>query len=102
LSNIQNVNDKNEPVLGYFNAGITTEERIFVSFKDLPSNWYFNDAQCQLDTVLVGSLGNAAGDILISGLYKGASTRPYGFLYTTGDCGDCRASGGTTTKPSFW
>jgi len=31
LSNIQNVDNKDEPVLGYFNAGITTEKRIFLS-----------------------------------------------------------------------
>ena len=102
LSNVQNVDDQNEPVLGYFDAGITTEKRIFVSYSELPRNWYFSNTQCQADTVVNAQLGAHLGDILISGLYKGSSTIPYGYLYTNVTCGDCRASGGTTMKPDFW
>jgi len=100
-SNIQNVDNKDEPVLGYFNAGITTEQRIFISFSELPPGWFFTDMECPLDTVLNASLGHTAGDILVYALY-GNGTRPFGYLYTTAACGDCRLAGGTTTKPDFW
>jgi hypothetical protein len=101
-SNIQNVNNPDEPVLGYFNAGFTTEKRIFVSVSELPPNWYFTNTQCQADTVLNANLAGVIGDILISGLYRGADLNPYGYSYTTTSCGDCRTAGGTTTKPDFW
>jgi len=102
LSNIQNLNDTNEPVLGYFNAGITTEKRIFVSFSELPRGWYFSDTQCRTDTALNAELASHLTDILIGGLYKGSDLNPYGYLYTSTTCGDCRSAGGTTTKPDFW
>jgi hypothetical protein len=102
LSNIQNVNNESEPVLGYFNAGMTTEKRIFISITDLPSGWFFRETQCQADTVLNADLSHHLTDILIGGLYQGESTVPYGYSYTSASCGDCRLSGGTTTKPDFW
>jgi hypothetical protein len=101
LSNVQNVDDKNEPVLGYFNAGTTAEKRIFVSYSELPQGWFFRDTKCRLDSAKIGNL--FPGDILISAIYKGNDTRPYGYWFTSPPCGDCRASGGgTTTKPDFW
>jgi len=102
LSNIQNVDNKDEPVLGYFNAGITTEKRIFLSLSELPPGWYFRDTPCRADTVLNADLGHHLTDILISGLYKGNDLNPFGYLYTSATCGDCRAAGGTLTKPDFW
>jgi len=102
LSNVQNVDNPDEPVLGYFNAGITDEKRIFVSVAELPSGWFFRDTLCKADTVLNANLGSVMNQILIAGLYKGSSTVPYGYSYTSVPCGDCRTSGGTTTKPDFW
>ena len=102
VSNVQNVDDVNEPVLGYFNAGLTTEKRIFISLSELPQGWFFRDTQCRADTVLNADLGRHLGDILIGGLYRGSDLNPYGYLYTSATCGDCRASGGTLTKPDFW
>jgi Domain of unknown function (DUF4249) len=102
LSNIQNVDNPDEPVLGYFNAGITTEKRIFVSSSELPSGWFYRDSPCRADTALIADLGHHLTDILIGGLYMGESTVPYGYSYTSIACGDCRIAGGTTTKPDFW
>jgi hypothetical protein len=102
LSNVQNVSNPEEPVLGYFNTGITTEKRIFVNFSELPRDWYFRDTPCRADTVLNADLGRHLSDILIGGLYKGSDLNPYGYSYTSFTCGDCRAAGGTTTKPDFW
>jgi hypothetical protein len=102
-SNIQNVDNPDEPVLGYFNASTTTEKRIFVSFYDLPPGWFYNDMECPLDTILnmKVSLSHTSGDDLVFALYANG-TLPYAFLYTTTACGDCRVAGGTTTKPDFW
>jgi len=101
-SNVQNIDNEDEPVLGYFNAGITTEKRIFVDFSELPKDWYFSKTQCHLDTVRNEALGGFQG-FLIYPLYKGNSTSPYGYLYTNSICADCRASGGgTTATPDFW
>jgi hypothetical protein len=102
VSNVQNVDDAGEPVLGYFNAGITSEKRIFVDFSQLPKKWYFRDTQCRTDTVLNADLKFYLSNILVSGLYQGNATSPYGYLMTSPTCGDCRAAGGTTTKPDFW
>jgi hypothetical protein len=107
LSNLHNIDNADEPVLGYFNAGITTEKRIFVDFYELPRDWYFSgdgicQAQSDKDTILTGALNGFTG-FLIRGLYDN-SPSPYGFLYSTSPyCADCRVSGGgTTTKPDFW
>ncbi len=101
LSNVQNIADKNEPVLGYFDAGITTQKRIFVDFSELPQGWFFRDTPCQIDTILIANLRNfEAGYNLISEVFKG--TTPYAYTYSTTYCTDCRTAGGTTTKPDFW
>jgi hypothetical protein len=107
LSNVQNVDNADEPVLGYFNAGMTTEKRIFVSGYDMPRGWFFSpdggkcQADSQGDTIKVGALRGFSG-LLINGLYDGG-TSPYAFIFTpTLSCADCRTAGGTTTKPDFW
>lgn len=107
VSNIQNVDNADEPVLGYFNAGMTTEKRIFVSISELPRSYYFaRDGKCQADsdsdTIKSSDLRGFTG-YLIRGLY-GDSPSPDKFLYTNDErCADCRAyGGGATTKPDFW
>lgn len=105
LSNVQNIDNKDEPVLGYFSAGITTEKRIFIDFDELPRGWSSGDGKCKAasdrDTILVSDL-KGFGGYLITPLYAGPS--PYAFLYSsTAACVDCRVfGGGTTTKPDFW
>jgi len=102
LSNIQNIDNADEPVLGYFNASITTEKRIFVSLSELPRDWFFRNTACRADTVLIADLGRHLTDILLDGVYKGADLNPYGYSSTNTACADCRAAGGTTKKPDFW
>jgi hypothetical protein len=102
--NLHNENDPGEVVLGFFRAGYSSEQRIFISNRDLP-----RDFREQKD------FGNCletmwpVGDIGLFGLYPYLITRPVydgitiiGYNYSTKDCVDCRRQGGTTTPPDFW
>jgi len=107
LGNVRNVDNADEPVLGYFNAGITTEKRIFVNSTELPSDFFFSgDDKCQAnsdrDTIKASDLNGFSG-FLIRGIY-GSSPTPDKFIYSpTITCVDCRQSGsGTNKMPEFW
>lgn len=101
-SNVQNVDNADEPVLGYFSAGITTEKRIFVDKSELRGNYYPRYPEhCALDSVRIENVVSS-GLILINPYFKGG-TVPAGYMCANVACGDCRQSGGgTTTKPDFW
>src|SRR6478609_10071074 len=102
LSNVQNIDNVDEPILGYFSAGITTSKRIFVDASELKGNYYPRyPVKCMLDSIKMASVVSS-GLILINPYFKGG-TIPAGYWCTTVACGDCRQSGGgTTTKPDFW
>jgi hypothetical protein len=101
-SNIQNIDNKDEPVLGYFSAGITMEKRIFVNFAELPRGWFFMDTgYCYADTVLIADVGRDTTISLVNVVYNG-SPSPTGYTYSSIECVDCRLAGGTTAKPDFW
>jgi hypothetical protein len=103
LSNVQNVDNPDEPVLGYFSAGITTSKRIFVNASDLKGNYYSRyPVKCALDSVPIENLASS-GLLLIQPYYKKTLIAPDGYLGTTVFCADCRQyGGGTLTKPDFW
>lgn len=97
--NIHNINDLTEPVLGYFSGGSMQEKRIYIEFYDLPEYLlYVPSSTCQLD-----SLSYSEVRMLGPGYLLGSLDFDTG-LYTrsTIDCLDCRAAGGTVTKPAFW
>jgi len=103
LSNVQNIDNPDEPVLGYFSAGITTSKRIFVDASELKGNYYPRyPMHCALDSIKMDAVVSS-GFILISPYYKTDPLFPDGYLCSSLACGDCRQSkGGTTTKPDFW
>jgi len=98
-SNIYNINDPEERVLGYFNVSSVTEKRIFVDEQfafDYPGHG------CRLDTITVYQLNTLYGPypiymISVNPMGEGS---PYGI--GDGICFDCREGGGTTNQPSFW
>ncbi len=101
-SNIQNINDEDEIVLGYFDASSVSEERIFIERKDLPlirvPNYYIN---CE-DTIVPPGL---VPEMILRGYMLGYETyndfgRP---IYVMSDpwCIDCRIVG-TNEIPDFW
>lgn len=111
--NIHNITNPSDPVLGYFSAGSVNEERFFLNFYDLPDHLNkFPRPGCQVDTVcLVRSMpppyqcslavADLSGTELIGhALYSGPFLN--GYTLTNAVCADCRAQGGTLTKPAFW
>lgn len=95
--NVYNVNDAEEPVLGYFTvAGIDTK-RIFVDRPDI--DFYYS--KCSIND------GNykAYSDIY----WTDPSSYPVYVILFGGkravpgqDCADCRERGGSIVKPDFW
>ncbi len=95
-SNIHNVNDPAEQVLGYFYASQVTEQRIIVK-----NTFNFNVPRliCPLDTVY--SISE-----LESRLYYLISFNPYGggppYGTASPACFNCTMLGGTTEPPEYW
>jgi len=94
LTNIQNVDDDEERVLGYFWVSTQTTERIFVpELEELPVSaeecayWEYSD------------LEDGEGPFPIY-IYDDKND---GKLYVSSrDCFDCTRRGGTTVKPDYW
>ena len=100
-SNIHNINDPSEPVLGYVSVTSVQQQRLFISHFDL-NNWstYLPSVpDCQKDSIYVQfPFYN----------YPNPYYVPYYFvtggpLYVIpAPCVDCTLHGGTNKKPSFW
>ena len=106
-SNIHNVTDASEQVIGYISAGTVSEERIYINRNDLPIQWrYFFNCN-EKDTIIK----NIVDSLKIS-FSTGTNYIPLspdfsfgglvGYYANKAYCVDCRLQGGTTTKPSFW
>lgn len=103
LGNIRNINDPLAPVLGFFSAGASVEERLFIDYFDLPKDLQKlpQVAGCAQDTVYNAGLKNLSGVVFLgSAIYSGPSI--IGYTKSTARCADCRTQGGTTTEPPFW
>lgn len=101
--------DPSIPVLGYFSAGLISEQRIFVRRADLPEYLHIRQYHyCHLDTVCtfpnptltcitdIPSLPDYS--YIVSDLSPGYP----GYTMTTRACADCRAQGGVLARPDFW
>jgi hypothetical protein len=112
--NIHNLTDPSSTILGYFGAGDTKDQRIFVDFSELPDplQVFPRNPNCQPDTICVVpsiprayqctlDLQNMDGSEYIgSALYTGPFIT--GYTKTTYHCSDCRSQGGTLTRPTYW
>jgi len=103
IGNIHSLRDPSATVLGYFSAGATTEERLFVDYSDLPDplKKIVSPVGCAVDSISVSDLQNFSGyEVLASAIYSG----PFivGYTVSSSVCADCRSQGGVTTKPPFW
>ena len=95
--NLKNINDEEEPVLGFFLVAAVDSKRIFVERIEAPfyySYCTFNDGWAK-----------AYGDLGLGGPFDS----PQYVVYVEGrrgvaheGCVDCRFYGGTTVKPYFW
>ena len=99
--NIVNINDPNEPVLGYFHAAGVDTKRIFFNRPGYPVEMCY--PECELrepDYMEYGFMfyGNTPRDYprYVTMNASGARAVP------SPVCVDCRESGGTIVKPEFW
>jgi hypothetical protein len=93
ISNIANINDKEEKVLGFFWASSCSEKRIFL---EEPSLYAMPPDYCNLDTFdVLNYLFGPFPVYLVIDVYN---------RYWTADqeCFDCTMRGGSLEKPDFW
>ncbi|WP_114749153.1 DUF4249 domain-containing protein [Pleomorphovibrio marinus] len=105
--NISNLNQAEEPVIGYVSAGISTEKRIFIDRSDAhPWNAIIPEYRaCLVDTISMEDYERHFRVSINVPLYEWCgdfSAVCTAFLATTRNCTDCRMRGGTIDRPSFW
>jgi hypothetical protein len=101
VGNLTSISDDSEPVLGYFSGGHVSEQRIFISFYELPDELReIFPPYCPVDTIDIALIPSYP-DINLIG--------PDGYPFVTGyltsgysGCLDCRDGGGNTERPDFW
>lgn len=104
--NFVNLNDKNDPVLGFFSPYSISQKRETKSnldLKDTPPVRIF-DSDCGESTIATDGGGQATRDgFLILRENRDRTGVLQGYFVATQSCADCRliAPKGTNTKPSF-
>lgn len=120
LSNIKNINDSSEKVLGYFQVSAVSERRKYVDYSELyllslpdfnyncrsftrcPSDFYLNPVTWKpytFDEIYDKYRGNYT---FVKPIYYGLSTDSLIYLvFTSAQCADCELSG-SFVKPDFW
>lgn len=95
--NIRNINDAEEPVLGYFLVSSIDSSRIFVDRPDLP--FYYTECTINEGNYLqyqeIGWTDPVLYPVYVI-MYQGNRAVP------GQACADCRQRGGTIVKPEFW
>jgi len=99
--NLKNINDLDEPVLGYFHAAGIDTRRVFINRPGYPVEMYYS--VCELSEPDYMEYG-----FMFFGNYPRDWPR-YVTMDASGNravpvpaCVDCRESGGTLVKPEFW
>ncbi|MDI3322201.1 DUF4249 domain-containing protein [Pinibacter sp. MAH-24] len=107
--NIHQISDSTEAVVGFFYATSVQQQRIFISRSQLRGLVYITTGyeNCLEDTVLnnpgkIREVFNVGPGVVVgvTPIYLGPSIISY--TYSSNYCADCRARGGSTTKPDFW
>ena len=102
-SNLRNVSNPTEPVIGFVSACGVQEKRIFINRADL-TNWQppFPNLACSESSISQDSQDP------FRWIFPDTTYEPWYFLSPSGiriakkDCLDCRRRGGTNQKPAFW
>ncbi len=93
--NVTNINDSEEPVLGYFFVAGVSEKRIFVD-RPFGVDFYYNECYPDYDAIAtVGLSSPQSYPIYFADLEDGIASAPDA-------CFDCTLKGGTTEIPDFW
>lgn len=99
-SNVMNVDDPNEPVLGYFLVAGRSVHRLFVSPPDVEFHYYAfvltSDDYENMRFIRYSSPSIWPIYLTLGGVDDGSLAWP------SQECIDCRQRGGTLSKPTFW
>lgn len=107
--NIRNVNNPNETIIGWIDAGTCSTKRIYVDKSDLPqwivANPFYFDCTVR-DTLLahevVEVVSSQPNMLVLHGIYGNPnSPDPTHYVYGSRRCSDCTLRG-TLEKPPFW
>jgi Domain of unknown function (DUF4249) len=106
-SNIHNVNDPTEPVIGYITISPIQEKRIFLNSK-MFADWNYPQYYCKYDTVTNTSAAIIAKKAnflipVLNGPCIGCEALDINEFYAAEpSCVDCTLKGGSNKRPSFW
>ncbi len=111
-SNIKNLSDPSDIVLGYFSASGSIENRIFITPREVPIQLSRRPMCPDLDTLRKSELGDEYESMVLSALENKsfyqllfspiAGNEPIGVLLAAPTCADCTKRGGDLKKPDFW
>lgn len=103
IGNVRNVDDPDEAVLGFFDAGQVSEQRIFIDNDELSSlTWPRSPCLSQLKTFTARQEGDVVKDELnLFILWGYLVVDAEGLLWSVPECADCRVNG-TLERPDFW
>ena len=110
-----NATSSDEYVLGWFGGRDTKEKRFFLYVNDLPDYFKVQEFQnCRVDyscprnlnqnaPLVCRNIEELAPSVPIATLILNQATHELiQVVYTSIECGDCRAFGGVNKKPPFW
>lgn len=109
--NMTCVSHPGEPVIGYVSVhSASAKKRLFIHNDELPSDWNINWYQCQLFNVVNNKDSIKRQYFMGQPPFYFTPVKPIknlrgvvtAYEIARRHCADCTASGGTTTKPSFW
>jgi hypothetical protein len=104
--NFRCLTNPDEPVLGFFSMGSTSEKRIFINSLQVPrpNSYLLPYEECELFELPLSDVSTFPASIY---LFAGGIPSPtgpgiIGYYYSVPRCIDCRLSGGTNVKPNYW
>jgi hypothetical protein len=106
MGNFKSITNPEEPVLGYFSLGTSSEKRIFINSLQLPRP---NTYDTPYEGCVAYELFNENVSTFFSTPYLLAGGIPnpngpgiIGYYYAVTRCVDCRSAGGKNVKPDYW
>ena len=99
IGNIHCLSDPTKQAIGYISAGTTAQQRIYISYYQLPFWEYIYS--CYLPNRLVPNIPDSLKFWFLTG-YDPIDVTPAGIVANLASCVDCTLRGGTNVKPPFW
>lgn len=104
--NYRCITNPEEPVLGYFSIGSTSEKRLFINSLQLPRPGVYDTPykDCDLFELLNQNVSAFFSPpyLLVGGIPNPNGPGILGYYYSVTRCADCRLAGGKNVKPDFW